>query len=239
MASGDKVFRAIPLHVNPEQPGDEESSSTPWLCDLSFLASAVNPASIFAIGLDDPELNRFMFCTAICVSVKEPIVFPTATDEVENALALHHQRSFAMLRRQQNRCIGSFLHSLSLAMTVDKRLRVFMMADDEDEEEDSPSEDSALTLMLHFDVDSILTPNALAAGLITGYEEIECINLRFEFSRTARAAHVASLAFMMAAHSRLGSDSLLARMLGGDLLHLICDMYRLRLYECRRNVWNE
>jgi hypothetical protein len=238
MASIPKVFRSIPLHVNPEQPGDEEPTpSAPWLCDLSFLASTVNPASIFAIGLDDPEINRFMFCKSICVSVKETLVIP---QHEHNPMALHHQRSYAMLRRQQSSSIGSFLHNLSLAVTGENRLRAFMMADDEDDEDaGSPSETSALTLMLYFDIDSILSPIARAAGIITGSEEIEHISLSFEFSRTARAAHVASLALMMAAHDRLGAGSTLGRMLGTDMLRLICDAYRLRLYECRRHVWNE
>ncbi len=238
MASVTKVFRAIPLHVNPEQPDDEESGpSAPWFCDISFLASAVDPDSVFAIGLDDPEMNRFMFCKSICVSIKETMVVPHHED---NPIELHHQRSFAMLRRQQSASIGSFLHNLSRAVTVENRLRAFMMADDDDDEDtDSPSEASALALMLYFDVDTILSPIAWAAGIISGTEEIEHLCLNLEFSRTARAAHVASLALMMAAHDRLGADSAIGRVLGTDLLRLICDAYRVRLYECRRHVWSE
>jgi hypothetical protein len=122
-----------------------------------------------------------------------------------------------------------------------------MLADndcsDDDNELDEgnglPADDlSILTLSLHFDaVDALLTPAALAAGIIAGHESVDHVNLRFEFSRTARAAHVASLAFMMGAHPRLGGDSLVGRMLGTDLLRLVCDAYRLRLYECRRHVW--
>ena len=232
-----KVFRAISLHVNPEQP-DETPATVPWLCDLSFLTSAANPTSIFAIGLDDPLLNRFMFCTSICVSVKETLFLDN--HDLADGLALRHDRPYAMLRRQQNSSIGSFLHNLSQAVSPDKRLRAFMMADEDDDEDmDMPSEGSVLTLMLHFDIDSIILPTALAAGLVTGSEEIEHISMRFEFSRTARVAHVASLALMMAAHDRLGEGSMLGKMLGPDLLHLICDAYRLRLYECRRHVWNE
>jgi hypothetical protein len=231
-----RIFRAIPLHVNPDQPEDDET--LPWLCDLSMLSSSTNPTSIFAIGIDDPLQDRFLFCTSICVSVKETLYLDN--HGLADGLALHHQRPYAMLRRQQNSSIGSFLHNLSLAVSPEKRLRAFMMADEEDDEDmDSPSEDSVLTLMLHFDIDTIISPIALSVGIITGSEEIEHISMRFEFSRTARAAHVASLALMMAAHDRLGGGSMLGKMLGPDILHLICDAYRLRLYECRRHVWNE
>ena len=230
-----RTFRAIPLHVNPDQP--EGGETLPWLCDLSMLSSSANPTIICAIGIDDPLQNRFLFCTSICVSVKETMYFDD--HGLVDGLALRHDRPFAMLRRQQNASIGTFLHNLSLAVSPEKRLRAFMMADEDDDEEDSPSDDSVLTLMLHFDIDTILSPIALSAGIITGSEEIEHISMRFEFSRTARAAHVASLALMMAAHDRLGGGSMLGKMLGPDILHLICDAYRLRLYECRRHVWNE
>jgi hypothetical protein len=233
-----KRFYAIPLHINPSNDGmDDIQEEIPWLCDLSLLASANDPTSIFAIGLDDPEIHRFMFCTSLCVTVKERMLIHDAHDAV---LALQHQRSFAMLRRQQNSSIGRFLHLLSLSVSADKRLCAVMLADEEDDEDASmPSNDSVLTLTLYFDLDSIITPIARTAGIVSPTEEIEFISLSFQFSRTARAAHVASLALMMAAHSRLGISSLLGQMLGTDVLRVICDMYRLRLYECRKHVWNE
>ena len=230
-----KVFRAIPMHVNPDQP---DAVTTPWLCDLSFIASAANHTSIFALGLDDPLMTRFMFCTSICVSVKEAMF--ADTPGLAEGLALHSQRPYAMMRREQNSSMGSFLHHLSQVVTPERRLKGVMLVDEEDDAcMDSLSDASVIMLELYFDIDSFLPPIALAAGLITGSEEIEHISMRFEFSRTARPASVASLALMMAAHDRLGGESMLGRLLGSDILHLICDAYRLRLYECRRNVWNE
>ena len=123
-------------------------------------------------------------------------------------------------------------------MTADKPLKALMMADGEDDEASgAPSDDSALTLMLYFELDSVISPIALSAGILRSSEELEFISLRFEFSRTARAAHVALLALMMATHGRLGSDSLIGSMLGCNALRSISDAYRLRLYECRDNVW--
>jgi hypothetical protein len=233
MACVSKTFHSIPLHVNPEQP-ENVPPVEPWLCDVSFLSSSANPSSVYAIGLDDPTLERFMFCTSLCVSVKEIVTIDP--DGFDGGLALHHQRPYAMMRRQQNSSIGLFLHRLSQVVARDAPLRSHMLVDDDDDA-DSPSDDSALTLMLHFDINAVISPAALYAGIIVGSEEIEHISLRFEFSRTARTAHVASLALMMAAHDRLGADSLLGTM-GPDILRLVCDAYRLRLYECRRNVWN-
>ena len=238
MASVTKVFRAIPLHINPDS-AENETTNTPWLCDLSLLSSTADPTSIFAMGLDDPEMDRFLFCTALCVSVKETFGADFGPPTVPDVFTLNHQRPYAMLRRQQNSSIGAFLHGLSQVISQDTRLKGVMVTDDDDDEEDSPSDTSVLTLELHFDIDAILTPVALKAGIIMGNEVIEHIDLRFEFSRTARAAHVASLAIMMAAHSRLGSDSLLGQVLGVDVLHVICNAYRLRLYECRKHVWSE
>ena len=233
-----KVFRAIPLHINP---GKRDADDEPWLCDLSLLVSTASPNSVFAIGLDDSHHDRFLFCTSLSVAVKQMLYVDE--DDPEGGLALQHQRDFALRLRQQNQSIGHFLATLANTVTTDQRLKAFMLVDDEDVEEDEdglPSDWSVLTLSLHFDaVDTFLTPAALASGIITGEETVEHVNLRFEVSRTARAAHVASLAFMMGAHARLGGDSLIGRMLGTDLLHLVCDAYRLRLYECRRHVWME
>lgn len=233
-----KVFRAIPLHINPDSV-ENETTNTPWLCDLSLLSSTTDPTSIFAMGLDDPEMDRFLFCTALCVSVKETFEADFGPPTVPDVFTLNHQRPYAMLRRQQNSSIGAFLHGLSQVISQDTRLKGVMVTDDDDDEEDSPSDTSVLTLELHFDIDAILTPVALKAGIIMGNEVIEHIDLRFEFSRTARAPHVAFLAFMMAAHGRLGQESGVGRHLSHDLLRLVCDSYRLRLYECRRHVWSE
>ena len=246
-----KVFRSIPLDINPSH--DIEDATTgisapacgqpPWFCDLLFLASAKESSNdIFAIGIDDAQQDRHLFCTSMSVAVKQRIFLGDEQHDDDDGLALHHQRDFAMMRRKQNKAVGAFLHNLSKTVTGGQRLKAYMMIDDTEEEEEGggcPSDESVLTLFLHFSIDSILTPAALCAGLITPYEEIEHISLRFEFSRTARAEHVASLALMMAAHGRLGKESALGRLLGVDLLHLICDAYRLRLYECRRCVWNE
>lgn len=228
-----KVFRSIPLHVNPELPGDEGANQTiPWFCNLSLLASAANPTSIYAIGLDDPLIDRFMYCTLLNVSVRQTMVVIA-----EDIVGEGRERPFSVLRRQPNSSIGSFLHQLSRVVTEDRPLKALMMADEEeDEESDDPS---ALTLMLYFEVESIISPIALSAGIINESEELEFVSLRFEFSRTARVAHVASLALMMATHSRLGVDSMIGSMLGCDALRLICDAYRLRLYECREHVWTE
>ena len=237
-----KVFRAIPLHINP---GEKDADDEPWLCDLSLLVSAASPYNVFAMGIDDPHHDRFLFCKSLSVMVKEPLYIDA--DEPNTGLALQHQRDYELRQRQQNQSIGRFLANLSCSVTADQRLKAFMLADDDDDIDDDDDEDdglpadwSILTLSLHFDaVDAFLTPAALAAGIVTGNESVEHVNLRFEFSRTARAAHVASLAFMMGAHPRLGTNSLVGRMLGTDLLRLVCDTYRLRLYECRRHVWTQ
>lgn len=108
----------------------------------------------------------------------------------------------------------------------------------EEEEGDSDHEDDAIKLCLHFRLEtSVLTDAALSAGVIRGNEEIDDVCMRMECARVARPPHVASLALMMAAHGRLGRDSAIGRLLGPDLLQLVCDMYRRRLYECRRGVW--
>ena len=95
-----KVFRSIHLHINPEQPDDDDATkvTTPWFCDLSLLTMASDPTVIFAIGLDDPLLDRFMYCTSLNVSVKQTL-FVNAHDA---GLALAFQRPYAMLRRQPN-----------------------------------------------------------------------------------------------------------------------------------------
>jgi len=235
-----KVFRAIPLHINP---GKEDADDEPWLCDLSLLVSAASPYCVFAMGLDDPQHDRFLFCKSLSVGIKEPLYIDA--DDTDTGLALQHQRDYELLQRQQNQSIGRFLANLSCHVTADQRLKAFMLADDDYDEQDEDDDgllpfSAIVTLSLHFDAeDTFLTPAALSAGIVTGNECVEHVNLRFEFSRTARAAHVASLAFMMGAHPRLGTDSLVGRMLGTDLLRLVCDSYRLRLYECRRHVWRE
>jgi hypothetical protein len=241
LSATPKLFLSIPLHINPDEsatPAADADASPCWHCDLSLLVSSASPSAVFAIGLDDPEQDRHLFCTSLSVTVKELLEFDT-DGPVHDGLALHHQRAFAMLRRQQNHAVGTFLYNLSRAATAGHRLRAHMLSDDGDEEEPDP--DSALTLFLQLDTagSAIITPAALAAGVVTGAEVVEHVHLRFEFSRTARAPHVASLAFMMAAHGRLGQQSPVGRLLGHDLLRLVCDAYRLRLYECRRHVWSE
>ena len=256
-AATPKLFRSIPLDVNP--PADElgalfpflpplsyRAASPPWHCDLSLLVASAAPATVFAIGLDDPQQNRHLFCTSLGVTVKELLEYDADEGPVHDGLALHHQRAFAMLRRQQNHAIGNFLCNLSrAAIATERRIRAVMVSDDDDDEEDDGASascpPSALTLFLQLDASdsAVVAPAALAAGLITDAEVLEHVHLRFEFSRTARAPHVAFLAFLMAAHGRLGRDSAVGRLLGHDLLRLVCDAYRLRLYECRRHVWNE
>jgi hypothetical protein len=246
MDSVPKTFHSIPMHMNP--PEDDTAESAPWHCNLSFLASKTDPTSIFAIGIDDPLIDRHLFCTSLSIQVKDTLVVDVhegdgAPPDASNHIPFLYERPYVMLRRQQNASIGKFLHGLAQIMSGDKRLRAYMMADDGDEmmvaSDEEPDDDAVLTLTMQFDVDSAIVPVALAAGLIFGCEQIERIDLRFEFSRTARAEHVAALALMMASHSRLGSASAIGRLLGNDLLRLVCDAYRLRLYECRRNVWSE
>ena len=236
-----RTFISIPLNINPHNPddGDAPPDKLPWMCDLLIMVSAVKPTDIFAIGIDDPSLDRHMFCTSMSVAIKQQLIaYDVLDDAVVGGFALHHQRPYEMLRRQQNSAVGAFIHNISKAVTDETRIKAHMMVDD-GSEVDSPDNDSALTLFLQLDIDSIIMPAGLASGIVTGSEEIEHISFRFEFSRTSRAAHIASLALMMAAHGRLGSDSLIGRVIGADLLHLICDMYLLRLFECRRGVWNE
>lgn len=249
--STPKLFRSIPLDINP--PADEiaipivpvlsySAASPPWHCDLSLLVASAAPATVFAIGLDDPLQHRHLFCTSLGVTVKELLEFDADAGPIHDGLALQHQRAFAMLRRQQNHAIGNFLYNLSHAATAERRLRAVMVSDDGDDDDDSGGDDSsALTLFFQLDASdsAVVTPAALAAGIITSAEVLEHVHLRFEFSRTARAPHVAFLAFMMAAHGRLGQESGVGRHLSHDLLRLVCDSYRLRLYECRRHVWSE
>jgi hypothetical protein len=252
-----KAFHAIPMHMNPPDEDHRSdnptaaapppsssppsSSSSEWHCNLLFLSSAADPASIFAISVEDPLIDRHLFCTSLGVSVKEVLEFDDH-GSAANGLALHHERPYAMLQRQQqNKSIGKFLYGLSHAVSPEHPLKAFMLADDGDEVtngDEEPDDDAILTLVMHFDVDAVLSPLARAAGIISGREEIEHVNLRFEFSRTARAAHVASLALMMASHPRLGGESPVGRVLGTDMLRLVCDAYRLRLHECRRCVWS-
>ncbi len=125
----------------------------------------------------------------------------------------------------QSSSIGMFLNSLVMA---GRRLNAFMLTDDEDE---------SSMLQFEFDIDSVIIPLARSAGLIFESEIIYHIGLSFEFSRTARAAHVAN-ALMMATNDRLGVNSPLSA-LGPDILRLICDAYRLRLFQCRKHVWSE
>jgi hypothetical protein len=238
-----KTFHSIPMHMNPSTPSfSADTALPPWHCNLQFLASSADPTSVFAIGLDDPSIDRFLFCASLGVCVKESLVVDM-TGGVDSGFAVHHQRPYAMLLRQKNSSIGKFLHGLSLATSADNRIRAFMMADDGDEVDgmvvDAPNDDSVLTLVMDFDIDTLIAPIARTAGIILGNEEIERVSLRFEFSRTARAEHVAALALMMASHPRLGGESAIGRMLGTDMLRLVCDAYRLRLYECRRHVWSE
>jgi hypothetical protein len=239
-----RTFLSLPLVINLHNPaadGDAPPDKLPWTCDLLIMVSALKPTDIFAIGIDDPNLDRHMFCTSMSVAIKQQFI---AYDDIHGTVsdidgfALHQQRPYAMLRRQQNSAVGAFLNCLTNSVTEGKRVKAQMLVDD-GSEMDSPDNDSALTLFLDLDINSIIMPAGLSAGIVTGTEEIEHISFRFEFSRTSRPAHVASLALMMAAHGRLGTDSLIGRMIGADLLHLICDMYRLRLFECRRGVWNE
>ena len=229
MDSVAKTFHYIPLHVNPFTDAEEgvERSQSTWFCDLKFLSSTACPTSVFAIGLEDPSTHRHVFCTSLTVSVKEML----HADEVERML----QRPYATMRRQKNASIGRFLHGLSLTVSADKRLEAFMLADDND----SPSDDSVLTLVMHVELNPVINTIALEAGVISENEEIERINLSLSFSCISRPAHIASLALMMAAHDRLGKESAIGRVLGVDLLRLVCCMYQLRLYECRSCVWGE
>jgi hypothetical protein len=238
-----RTFLSLPLDINPHNPdgGDAPPDKLPWTCDLLIMVSALKPTDIFAIGIDDPSLDRHIFCTSMSVAIKQRFL---SYDGVQvplsstDGFALRHQRPYAMMRRQQNSAVGAFLNSLARGVTAGTRVKAQMLVDD-GSEVDSPDNDSALTLFLDLDISSLIMPAGLSAGIITGTEEIEHVSFRLEFSRTARPAHVASLALMMAAHGRLGKDSLIGRLIGADLLHLVCDMYRLRLFECRRGVWNE
>ena len=237
MDSVAKTFHHIPLHVNPIADDDDEEEEA-WLCDLKFLSSTACPTCVFSIGLDDPSTCRYIYCTSLNVSVKEVIVLQLDND-IENSLALHFQRQNAVIRRQNNAAIGKFLHGLSLSVTDDKRLEAFMLFDDNDDDDDSPGDNSTLNLVMHIEFNQIINSLALETGIISNNEEVEYINLNLNFSCISRPAHVASLAIMMAAHERLGSGSALGCVLGVDMLRLVCRMYQLRLYECRRGVWSE
>lgn len=232
-----KTFHCIPLHINPSTD-DVDQSIPHWLCNLKFLSSTASPTSVFAIGLDDLTTPRHVYCTSLSVTVKETIVLHP-DDQTSDSLALHYQRPYAMMRRQQNASIGKFLHGLSLSVSTDKRLQAVMLSDGGESEDEFPSDDSTLTLMMHIEFNPLLGVLALETGIIFDSEEIEHIDLSLKFSRVSRPAHVASLAVMMASHPRLGGESRIGRMLGADLLHLVCDMYELRLYECRNCVWSE
>ena len=102
-AATPKLFRSIPLDVNP--PADElgalfpflpplsySAASPPWHCDLSLLVASAAPATVFAIGLDDPQQNRHLFCTSLGVTVKELLEYDADEGPVHDGLALHHQR---------------------------------------------------------------------------------------------------------------------------------------------------
>ena len=212
------IFRSIPLHVNPED------DTQPWHCDLMLLTSPTTPTCIFAVGLDDPSIDRHLFCTSMCVCVNQSVLID------QDPVAFQQQRQFEMKLRMQSSSIGMFLNSLVVA---GRRLNAFMLTDDEDTDESS-----VLMLQLELDIDSVIIPLARSAGLIFESEIIDHIGLRFEFSHTARAAHVAALALMMATDDRLGKNSPLS-VLGQDILRLICDAYRLRLFECKKHVWSE
>ncbi len=349
----NKVFHTIPLRacLNPGEGFDDSAATTTvaatnekgarlsstgsdpnavakrvWPCDLRFLSADDASASVFAIGLEDTQLDQHVYCTSMNVTVKQPILVAQPFQQQQqqgaapSALAIYHPRPFALLRRQQNTAIGKFLLTLSsmalaggccdrdggddadgpdrqgpayirVVMIVDDEERLFSKKprraavgaddhdddeeeqrrkedaeynkqatqlkaattasttitttggydgddDDEDDDDSSDDDDGLVHICLHFRLEaSVLTAAALSAGVIQGSEEIDDVCMRMECARIARPPHVASLALMMAAHHRLGHSSAIGRLLGADLLQLVCAMYRRRLYECRKGVW--
>ena len=94
-----------------------------------------------------------------------------------------------------------------------------------------------MEFVLHIHSSDALNLCARSAGLLGVEEEVlEEVSLHFAPACLARSFVVASLAVMMAGHGRLGSCSALGS-IGVDCLRMICDAYRLRLFESRDGVW--
>ena len=112
--------------------------------------------------------------------------------------------------------VAQFLHQLS-RQTLEARVRRSIGTD----------------FVLCLDASEVLNSCASAVGLDGKVDEV---SLHMSSASTARSFAVASMAIMMAGHPRLGASCGLG-LLGGDLLRLVCDLYRVRLYDSRADVW--
>jgi hypothetical protein len=162
---------------------------------------------VYAIGLEREDDPRHVYCDSVGVVVKARL------HDGDYGLELSHQLPFT---------------------PAPFNVKFFKELTNETIEAEVYEDDDFLSLQLLSN--ESLNIAAIAANMVGENESIDTVYLRMKFSASARSFADASLAVMMAGNQRLGSGSLLGG-IGIDMLRMICNAYRLRLYECRNDVW--
>ena len=161
-----------------------------------------------SVGFEDAAHAAHLFCKSMCVSTR---------------LMSGHSRSCVLAMSAER--LAQFLHLLSLQPAPLEMRAVRTSGFGE-----------GMEFVLRADASEVLNACARAAGLIRDVDVVEEISLHIAPAKSARSFATASLAVMMAAHGRLGESCRLG-VLGGDVLRMVCETYRARLYECPEGVW--